>query len=129
MTDRLSAEEIERFLTHWEYPAGNHDDFLRAMAAMALASLRQGEPVKHMDEDGETISHKDWLAAGDRTKEWYSTPLFAAPPVAEGVALAEKVLRAFAEDDPRMAHDYAAVAREHHVYLFRYSPPIPRRQV
>lgn len=43
-------------------------------------------PVKHMDMDESTISHEAWLAADDRTKEWYSIPLYAHAPQPEAGA-------------------------------------------
>ena len=37
------------------------------------------DPVKHMDMDESVISHAAWLEADDRTKGWYSIPLYAFP--------------------------------------------------
>lgn len=46
--------------------------------ALTFPSSTQS-PAKHMDADGSTVSHEAWLEADDRTKAWYSIPLYAHP--------------------------------------------------
>lgn len=60
----------------------DYDKLLAAHEA-SLIRLREiegklREPVKYMDQDGDVVSPEYWNSAGDRTKEWFSIPLYSA---------------------------------------------------
>lgn len=79
--ERLGHEREESF----DDISTDQQEYYRAGAEAAIAALTTQQPqeaVLHMHDNDphNTVSHEYWMAVSDRIKEWFNTPLYAAPP-------------------------------------------------